>query len=97
MHLKAAFSLFSQSAFQNPHIEGWENNCTNINTNRANTNKSCANTNTNFSRSGRPVSGAELTRKEGRTKDDMKDGKLIGGFGSVARLIRARYHSFVEK
>ena len=30
--------------------------------------------------------GAELTRKEGRTKDDLKDEKLIGGLGSVARL-----------
>ena len=29
------------------------------------------------SRSGRRVSRAELTRKEGRTKDDMKDWELI--------------------
>ena len=39
----------------------------------------------------------EQTRKEGRTKDEMKEENLIGGFRSVARLSRAPYHSFVEK
>ena len=48
-------------------------NCTN--TICENTNKRCANTNTNYSILGR-VSGAELTRKEGRTKDEMKDKKI---------------------
>ena len=61
-----------------------EANCANTNSNCANTNSSCANTNTNctntnttYSRSRRRVSEAELTRKEGRTEDDLKDEKSI--------------------